>query len=70
MDLNKINEFLKTPLGILIAGVIAIIILYYVTSPYQNCKRNMHLTEDHKKLENYEGVLRIMDRKCLEKTSW
>ena len=45
----------KKPFIIIGAIVVALIILYYVVSPYQNCKRN---------------VPNLSPRGCMANTSW
>jgi len=41
--LKKLNEFIKTPVGIILVCLIALIILYFLISPYQICMRNIEV---------------------------
>ena len=46
------------------AIVVALVVLYYIASPYQNCKRDIpNLSPQSNKLKNAL-------RGCMENTSW
>ena len=48
------KDLLKSPLSLILVAGIVILILYFIMSPYQNCKR--------------EGTLRTFT--CVKETSW
>ena len=39
-NFKKFKEFLQTPVGLIVAAFILVLILYYIMSPYQNCVRS------------------------------
>ena len=52
----------KHPIVVIIVAAIAIIVLYYLMSPYQNCVRN--------NAGEYEPSEQLVQEMCFQMTSW
>ena len=58
------NDLLKSPLVLIIATGILILILYFIMSPYQNCIRGVSPEFAERYTHNSAAIL------CVKDTSW